>query len=120
MPPVTVPRDLEMRAALYRTLLAQWRMLIILDNAATVGQVRPLLPGTDACLVLVRWGKNAEPEHFADVRGAVWDDLRHGGCPAAVVSPMGTGSDRRRRGDSGGGLRIVDESCDGPGAAGLA
>lgn len=51
--PGAIPADLEERAELYRTLLADQRVLIVLDNAATVGQVRPLLPGEPGCLVLV-------------------------------------------------------------------
>ncbi|MFC0526644.1 tetratricopeptide repeat protein [Phytohabitans kaempferiae] len=51
--PSTVPGDLETRSALYRSLLADRRMLILLDNAATVGQVRPLLPGAAGCVVVV-------------------------------------------------------------------
>ncbi|MFJ5681959.1 ATP-binding protein [Streptomyces sp. NPDC093099] len=51
--PRSVPQDVDAAAALYRSLLADRRMLIVLDNAATVGQVRPLLPGSAGCLVVV-------------------------------------------------------------------
>ncbi|MFF3852914.1 NB-ARC domain-containing protein [Micromonospora sp. NPDC002575] len=40
-------------AARYRTRMSGRRMLVLLDNASTVGQVRPLLPGSPGCLVLV-------------------------------------------------------------------
>lgn len=53
VPAATVPTDVEDRAALYRTLLADKNMLVVLDNAASVGQVRPLLPGTGRCLTLI-------------------------------------------------------------------
>jgi DNA-binding SARP family transcriptional activator len=51
--PERIPPDVEQAAALYRQHLADTRTLIVLDNAATEAQVRPLLPGTDSCLVLV-------------------------------------------------------------------
>ncbi len=48
----TTPADLAGRERLYRSVLAGRRMLLVLDNAATDGQVRPLLPGA-GCGVLV-------------------------------------------------------------------
>jgi DNA-binding SARP family transcriptional activator/tetratricopeptide (TPR) repeat protein len=48
-----IPLDVEDRAARYRTELSGQRMLILLDNASTVAQIRPLLPGAPGCLVVV-------------------------------------------------------------------
>lgn len=48
-----VPQDVDDAAAMYRSLLADRRVLILLDNAATVSQVRPLLPGGGDSLVMV-------------------------------------------------------------------
>jgi tetratricopeptide (TPR) repeat protein len=51
--PERVPHDTESLAALYRSLLADRKMLVLLDNAADVAQVRPLLPASPDCLVIV-------------------------------------------------------------------
>jgi DNA-binding SARP family transcriptional activator/Tfp pilus assembly protein PilF len=51
--PDDVPLDLDGRAALYRTLLARRRVLVLLDNAGSAEQVRPLLPASESCFVLV-------------------------------------------------------------------
>jgi DNA-binding SARP family transcriptional activator/Tfp pilus assembly protein PilF len=48
-----IPLELTDRAARYRSEVAGRRMLIVLDNAATVEQVRQLLPGTGSVMVLV-------------------------------------------------------------------
>ncbi|MDH6579111.1 AfsR/SARP family transcriptional regulator [Kitasatospora sp. MAP5-34] len=47
-----MPDSLEQRAALYRSLLANRRMLILLDNARDADQLTPLIPGVSGCAVL--------------------------------------------------------------------
>ncbi|MCW2527356.1 MAG: hypothetical protein JWM76_2216 [Pseudonocardiales bacterium] len=48
-----IPLDQAERAALYRTITAGRRMLIVLDNAHSADQVRDLLPGAPGCFVLI-------------------------------------------------------------------
>jgi tetratricopeptide (TPR) repeat protein/transcriptional regulator with XRE-family HTH domain len=49
----TMPRSTNARAELYRSLVAERRLLVVLDNAANEGQVRALLPGSSACAVVI-------------------------------------------------------------------
>jgi DNA-binding SARP family transcriptional activator/Flp pilus assembly protein TadD len=51
--PQGIPPETGQRAALYRGLLAGRRMLVMLDNAGSAEQVRPLLPSTPACMTVV-------------------------------------------------------------------
>ena len=53
IPPHRIPPGIEGRSALFRSLLDHRRMLIVLDNARNVAQVRPLLPGAPGSLVVV-------------------------------------------------------------------
>ncbi|HEX8344307.1 MAG TPA: BTAD domain-containing putative transcriptional regulator [Actinoplanes sp.] len=48
-----VPEARDERASLFRSLLADRRMLIVLDDAASGTQIRDLIPGGRACVVLV-------------------------------------------------------------------
>jgi hypothetical protein len=53
VPADLVPSDEQDRAALYRSVLADRTVLVVLDDAATADQVRPLLPGSAHCATLV-------------------------------------------------------------------
>jgi DNA-binding SARP family transcriptional activator/tetratricopeptide (TPR) repeat protein len=53
VPEPDVPQDPDQRAARFRTATAGRRMLVLLDNASSVEQVRPLLPGHPSCAVIV-------------------------------------------------------------------
>jgi DNA-binding SARP family transcriptional activator len=53
VPPARIPPSTDERAAMFRDRLAGTRTLIVLDNAASEAQVRPLLPGSAGCVVLV-------------------------------------------------------------------
>ncbi|MFC8368231.1 BTAD domain-containing putative transcriptional regulator [Streptomyces sp. NPDC057239] len=53
VPPQRIPGDFDAQVALYRSVLARRRVLVLLDNARDTEQVRPLLPGSPGSLVIV-------------------------------------------------------------------
>lgn len=61
LPGEQLPADVGERAARYRSLLDGRRMLILLDNAASVDQVRPLLPGASAGSVVLVTSRDSLP-----------------------------------------------------------
>ncbi len=68
--PARIPADEEERAAWYRSLLTDRRILVVLDDARDAAQVRPLLPGSASCAVLVTT-RNRMP----DLAGSRFVDL---------------------------------------------
>ncbi|HEV2781108.1 MAG TPA: tetratricopeptide repeat protein [Actinophytocola sp.] len=59
-----IPAEVEERASMFRALVAGRRMLLVLDNASSVEQLRLLLPGTPSCFVLVT-SRDSMPELVA-------------------------------------------------------
>ncbi len=53
VPASSIPSGLAARSARFRSLLADRRVLIVLDNARDAEHVRPLLPGSSGCQVVV-------------------------------------------------------------------
>jgi DNA-binding SARP family transcriptional activator/tetratricopeptide (TPR) repeat protein len=53
VPPQRIPAGVDAQVGLYRSLLHDRRVLVLLDNARDAEQVRPLLPGVAGCLAIV-------------------------------------------------------------------
>jgi DNA-binding SARP family transcriptional activator/tetratricopeptide (TPR) repeat protein len=70
VPGPQVPEDYLTRVALWRSVTARLRMILVLDNAGHPDQVRDLIPGSPRCLVLV----TSRPR-LIDIPGASWRTL---------------------------------------------
>jgi tetratricopeptide (TPR) repeat protein len=53
IPRDSIPSEVQAQAALFRSTVSDRSMLLLLDNAIDVEQVRPLLPGHPGCVVLI-------------------------------------------------------------------
>ncbi|MGH8791516.1 MAG: tetratricopeptide repeat protein, partial [Stackebrandtia sp.] len=91
--PERVPAGVQAQAALYRSLLAERRMLIVLDNARDVDQVRILLPGAPACLALVTSRNRIPGLLVADAARPLTLDLM-GDAEARELLSLRIGADR--------------------------
>ncbi|MGI5338530.1 BTAD domain-containing putative transcriptional regulator [Streptomyces sp. CA-181903] len=95
MPDAAIPGGMDERAALYRSLLARRRVLVLLDNARDAAQVRPLLPGAEKSAVLVTSRArlvDLEDAHLVDL-----DVMGHGeafGLFTRIVGEARTAAER--------------------------
>jgi DNA-binding SARP family transcriptional activator/tetratricopeptide (TPR) repeat protein len=89
VPPPQIPLEADERAAVYRERLAGTRTLIVLDNAASEAQVRPLLPGAPGCLVLITSRRRLAG--LDDTHPLSLSALRDEEAAALFVTAAGTG-----------------------------
>jgi DNA-binding SARP family transcriptional activator/tetratricopeptide (TPR) repeat protein len=91
VPPGHIPHGQEAQAGLYRSLLADKRMLILLDNARDERQVRPLLPASPGSLVMVTSRSQLSGLAAADgARLISLDVLTHGEAVQLLTARLGT------------------------------
>ena len=72
VPGPQIPEGLDERAEVYRNLLADRKVLVVLDDAVGESQVSPLLPGSGAAAVIITSRRQA--------RRAAWCHPRRGEC----------------------------------------
>ncbi|MFF7974563.1 BTAD domain-containing putative transcriptional regulator [Streptomyces sp. NPDC007905] len=70
IPDDRIPDDLERRTILWRTVSAQRKLLLLLDNAADAAQVLPLLPASEDCLAIL-----TSRVRMLELDGAEWLSL---------------------------------------------
>ncbi|MEV1118043.1 NB-ARC domain-containing protein, partial [Actinosynnema sp. NPDC049800] len=92
-----IPGDVDAQSALFRSLVAARRMLVVLDNAASVEQVRPLLPGSAGSVTLVT------------SRGALSELVATGAARRITLGVFDTGEAVRLVEEVVGRVRVADE-----------
>ena len=87
VPAAQIPPGLEARMALWRDRLAERQLLLVLDDAASSEQVRPLLPGSGGSLVLVTSRRHLSA--LDDATAVSLDTLPPGEAAALLVRLAG-------------------------------
>jgi DNA-binding SARP family transcriptional activator/tetratricopeptide (TPR) repeat protein len=104
--PGDAPVTVEERSALYRTLVADRRMVVMLDNVLGSTELLPLLPGSSSCVVVTSRRRLVGLVAHAEARLVELDML----TPDAAVEVLGRIGGR---GDEADALRRLAELCDG-------
>jgi DNA-binding SARP family transcriptional activator len=89
VPPERVPLTLDARVGLYRSLLAGKRMLLVLDNARSADQLRPLLPGSAECVVVVTSRSQLAGLAAQGAWPLLLDNLTHADARAMLTARLG-------------------------------
>ncbi|MBU6535577.1 ATP-binding protein [Streptomyces sp. NPDC057245] len=110
VPATHVPAEPERRETMFRSLLAERRVMLVLDNAADSSQVRPLLPATSGCLVVVT--SRDDLSGLVRQEGALRLDVTTLPTPDAVELLRAATSDYRT-GDRRGDLAALARLCAG-------
>jgi tetratricopeptide (TPR) repeat protein len=89
--PGRIPAAPHAQAALFRSLVVDKRMLLVLDNAADTAQITPLLPGGDTCTVVVT-SRNRLPGLITghDAHHVSVDTLPDGEARTLLAARLGT------------------------------
>ena len=88
VPDSLIPENLDERAALFRTVIGRRRVLLVLDNARSDEQVRPLLPGSGGSCVVVASRRPLHGLAVQDGASEVHLDVLGTGPSAALIAAM--------------------------------
>ncbi|MCP2269425.1 putative ATPase [Actinokineospora diospyrosa] len=89
-PPERVPVDLAEQTALFRSLTARRQMLVVLDNALSAAQVRPLVPASEDSIVLVTSRLRLSGLHMDGAEFIELPPLPHEQAVNLIVRSLGT------------------------------
>ncbi|WP_052395017.1 helix-turn-helix transcriptional regulator [Kutzneria sp. 744] len=96
VPAQGIPAGLAEQAALYRSRLADRRVLVVLDNARDTSQVRPLLPGTARCMTVITSRDNLGGLIVSEGAQAIALDLMTSAEADDLLASRGPGAAGRR------------------------